>query len=63
MQKNPTEKEPKDQKLNVEIIIQKITPSSEFIENIEIEKWDYGFKFLTVHDNFLKSGIPFWPMT
>jgi len=38
LQKNPTEKEPKDQKLNVEIISQKITPSSEFIKNIKIEK-------------------------
>jgi len=36
--KNPTELEPRDPKLDVEIISQKITLSSEFIKNIEIEK-------------------------
>jgi len=36
--KNPTEIEPRDTKLDVEIISQKITLSSEFLKNIEIEK-------------------------
>ena len=36
--KNPTDKEPRDPKLDLEIISQKITLSSEFIKNIEIEK-------------------------
>ena len=36
--KNPNEKEPRDPELDVEIMSQKITLSSEFIKNIEIEK-------------------------
>jgi len=36
--KNPTEKEPRDPKLNVEIICQKITQSSESMKNNEVEK-------------------------
>jgi len=36
--KNPTEIEPRDPKLDVEIMSKKITLSSEFIKNIEIEK-------------------------
>jgi len=36
--KNPTEKEPRDPKLDVEIISQKKTLSSGFIKNIESEK-------------------------
>jgi hypothetical protein len=36
--KIPTEIEPRDPKLDVEIMSQKIIISSEFIKNIEIEK-------------------------
>ena len=44
MAKNPTEIEPRDPKPDVDIISQKITLSSEFIKNIEIEN-----KFMAVN--------------
>ena len=46
--KNPTEMTPRDLKLDAEIPSQKITLSSDFIINIENEKYYYGCKFLRV---------------
>jgi len=52
--------EPRDPKLDIEIVSLKITLSSDFIENIEIEQKVFCYKFLTVHEKKkLKSGIPF----
>jgi len=62
LQKILTENESRDPKLDVEIMSQKITLSSEFIKNNVIEKYVYDCKFLTVRkNNKYKSKIRFWP--